>query len=301
MTVPEKLAPSLTRISAQISDRSGRTFEARNVNSVSGGCINTALIISDGGASYFVKLNAAHRLPMFEAEADGLHELAAANALRVPAPMCHGNDNAYSWLVLEHLAALGSRARPDWDQLGRGLADLHRRRHERYGWHRDNTLGSTDQVNTRSNSWIDFLRAHRIGFQLDLARRNGFEGELQAGGERLLDNMSAFFRDYVPDASLLHGDLWSGNIGFLDGGEAVIFDPAVYFGDREADIAMSELFGGFDRAFYSAYQSVWPLDKGFHTRKHLYNLYHLLNHLNLFGQGYLARCEATIGGLLARL
>lgn len=298
MIVADKLENSLHCISTQISDSTGRNFQAENVNRVAGGCINTTLIIDDGAASYFVKLNAAQCLPMFAAETDGLRELAAANTLRVPSPMCHGKDDVYSWLVLEHLPMPGSRDNADWKRLGRGLAMLHRHGHELYGWHRSNTIGSTEQVNTVSANWTDFVREHRIGFQLKLAAQNGYGGRLQARGERLLDQMSAFFREYVPEASLLHGDLWSGNIGFLGDGEPVIFDPAVYFGDRETDIAMSELFGGFDGTFYQAYQSEWPLDRGFHTRKHLYNLYHLLNHLNLFGQGYLAQCEATINRLL---
>jgi len=298
MIVADKLENSLQRISAQISDRTGRNFQAKNVNSVAGGCINTTLIIDDGAASYFVKLNAAQCLPMFAAETDGLRELAAANTLRVPSPMCHGKDDVYSWLVLEHLPMPGSRGNPDWKRLGRGLAMLHRHSHELYGWHRSNTIGSTEQVNTLSANWTDFMREHRIGFQLELAAQNGYGDRLQVRGERLLDQMATFFREYVPEASLLHGDLWSGNIGFLENGEPVMFDPAVYFGDRETDIAMSELFGGFAGTFYRAYQSEWPLDRGFHTRKHLYNLYHLLNHLNLFGRGYLAQCEATIDRLL---
>ena len=301
MIGPDKLKGSLRGISAQISDCTGRKFEALNVDNVSGGCINTALSIGDASATYFVKLNLAHCLSMFEAEADGLRELAATETLRVPSPLCHGNDDACSWLVIEHLATPGSQTRPDWNQLGRGLAAMHRHRHDLYGWHRNNTIGSTEQINNRSANWIEFLSENRIGYQLELAGRNGFGGRLQVRGERLLEEMGAFFSDYAPEASLLHGDLWSGNIGFLENGEAVIFDPAVYFGDREADIAMSELFGGFARAFYNAYQSEWPLDSGFHTRKHLYNLYHLLNHLNLFGRGYLAQCEATIDRLLAEL
>jgi fructosamine-3-kinase len=298
MIVPDKLEISLQRISAQISDRTGCNFRAKNVTSVAGGCINTTLIIGDGDATYFVKLNAAQCLPMFAAESDGLRELAAANTLRVPSTMCHGNDDDHSWLVLEHLTTLGSQSKPDWTQLGRGLAMLHRHSHEQYGWHHNNTIGSTEQVNTPSVNWIDFLREHRIGFQLELAARNGYCGRLQVRGEQLLDGIGTLFSGYIPEASLLHGDLWSGNIGFLENGEAVIFDPAVYFGDRETDIAMSELFGGFGGRFYRAYQSEWPLDSGFHTRKHLYNLYHLLNHLNLFGRGYLARCEETIDRLL---
>ena len=117
----------------------------------------------------------------------------------------------------------------------------------------------------------------------------------------MLDNLPHLFAGHVPAASLLHGDLWSGNVAFLENGQPVVFDPAVYYGDREADIAMSELFGGFPNAFYSAYEAQWPLDKGYASRKHMYNLYHLLNHLNLFGAGYLAQCQATIDSLVAQV
>ncbi len=291
----------LHRIGAQISEHTGRNFEAQTAKSVSGGCISTSMIIGDSAASYFVKFNAAQFLPMFTAEADGLRQLAAANALRVPSVLCHGNDNVTAWLVLEHLPMPGSQHTTDWEWLGRGLAMLHRVRQRRFGWHRNNSIGSTEQINNESSSWVDFLRENRIGFQLELALRNGVGGRLQARGERLLAGMENFFTDYQPQASLVHGDLWSGNIGFLENGEPVIFDPAVYFGDRETDIAMSELFGGFASDFYHAYQAEWPLDSGYHVRKHLYNLYHLLNHLNLFGQGYLAQCETALDRLVAEL
>lgn len=299
MTTPDRR--TLDRVDVQISECTGRTFKTTTVNAVAGGCINTTKIIGNGTTSYFIKLNSAQYLPMFEAEAEGLRELAAAKALRVPFPMCHGKDDGHAWLVLEHLVTLGSRTRPDWAALGHGLAMLHQHHRRLYGWHRDNTIGSTEQINTCSANWVDFLREHRIGFQLNLALRNGFGGRLQSRGERLLDEMANFFSAYAPKASLLHGDLWSGNAGFLDNGEPVIFDPAVYFGDRETDIAMSELFGGFPSAFYLAYESTWPLDSGFQTRRHLYNLYHLLNHLNLFGRSYLVQCDATIDRLLAEL
>ena len=301
MTLPDVQRQSLHRIDTQISECTGQAFESKTVDAVAGGCINTARIIGDGATHFFIKLNSAQYLPMFEAEAQGLRELAAVKALHVPSPVCHGKDDDHAWLVLDHLAILGSPAMPDWGALGQGLAMLHRHRQNRYGWHRDNTIGLTEQKNVCSANWVDFFREFRLRYQLDLALHNGFSGQLQSRGERLLGEMSAFFSTHTPEASLLHGDLWSGNSGFLGSGEPVIFDPAVYFGDRETDIAMTELFGGFAGSFYSAYESAWPLDSGFNVRKHLYNLYHLLNHLNLFGRGYLAQCEATIDGLLAEL
>lgn len=305
MPIPGRSAPVWKSISATVSACAERTFAAEYIRPVSGGCINNTVIIGNGDRSYFVKLNSALYADMFAAEADGLRELAGAHALRVPMPLGCGNDDDYAWLVLENLVLANSDQRraersPDWSQLGRGLALMHRRQQQRYGWYRDNTIGSTPQPNTCSDNWIEFVRDRRIGFQLDLATRNGYDNRLQSSGRQLLDNLPHFFAGYVPAASLLHGDLWSGNVAFLADGQPVVFDPAVYYGDRESDIAMTELFGGFPPAFYDAYQTEWPLERGHRARKHLYNLYHLLNHLNLFGAGYLAQCQATIDKLLAQ-
>ncbi|HLF24376.1 MAG TPA: fructosamine kinase family protein, partial [Burkholderiales bacterium] len=134
---------------------------------------------------------------------------------------------------------------------------------------------------------------------LDLAKRNGYAGKLQDAGEKLLARVAQFFAGYAPASSLLHGDLWSGNAAQDGAGAPVLFDPAVYYGDREADIAMTELFGGFSSSFYAAYRSTFPLDSGYTVRKNLYNLYHVLNHLNLFGGGYLRQAERMIDALLA--
>ncbi len=268
---------------------------------MSGGCINRSAVVNDGTTSYFVKVNAADTLQMFEAEEDGLRELARANALRVPAPVCSGSNEDYAWLALEYLGPMRSGTAAGWGKLGRGLAKMHQLSQPRFGWHRDNTIGSTPQVNTYTRDWTAFLRDQRIGYQLELAFRNGYRARLEARGEALLANLHHFFAGYTPQASLLHGDLWSGNAGFAANGSPVVFDPAVYYGDRETDIAMTELFGGFAPAFHHAYQATWPLDIGYASRKHLYNLYHLLNHLNLFGEGYLPECQTTIERLLAEL
>ena len=287
-----------TTIAADIAGTTGTVAELRQHGSVGGGCINQAQRIEYGDTVYFVKLNTAGQLDMFAAEAEGLNEMRRCEALRIPAPVCWGEDGQSAWLVMENLE-LGGRG--DAAALGEGLASMHRITRERFGWHRGNTIGSTPQMNTPHDDWIDFYREHRLRFQLELAARHGCGSRLLSRGERLLDEFHVLFNDYSPAASLLHGDLWSGNIAFFGNGEPVVFDPAVYYGDRETDVAMTELFGGFAPEFYSAYQAQWPLEKGYPSRKHLYNLYHLLNHLNLFGDGYLAQCQATIDGLLAQV
>jgi fructosamine-3-kinase len=201
-------------------------------------------------------------------------------------------------LVLEYLELDGSDARAA-DSLGEGLARQHRTTQSEFGWERDNTIGSTPQINAPHGDWVTFYRDHRLRFQLGLAARAGYGGTLQRLGEELAAGMAAFFTDYRPLASLLHGDLWGGNQAVTRQGEPVVFDPAVYFGDREADIAMTELFGGFDARFYAAYRAAWPLDAGYGVRKQLYNLYHVLNHLNLFGGGYGGQAERLMRALLA--
>jgi fructosamine-3-kinase len=260
-----------------------------------GGCINRARRLECDGAAYFVKLNQAALLPMFEAEAEGLRALAAAGSLRVPQPVCAGQAGDTAWLVLEYLELGGQGSLV---ALGEGLATLHRAPQPRFGWHLDNTIGSTPQPNAESDDWISFWRERRLGFQLELAARNGFGGRLQALGAQLLERFPALFEDYQPVPSLLHGDLWSGNYSFTRAGEPVIFDPAPYCGDREADLAMTELFGGFGPGFHAAYHRAWPLDPGYGRRKTLYNLYHILNHANLFGGGYATQAQGMMERLL---
>ncbi len=169
------------------------------------------------------------------------------------------------------------------------------------GYISGNTIGSTPQYNQRDNDWVHFWQQQRLGSQLQLAAANGYGGTLQTQGEQLLARLGEFFCDYRPQASLLHGDLWGGNAAADAKGQPVLFDPACYYGDREADIAMTELFGGFGSDFYAAYQAEFPLDAGYKTRKTLYNLYHIINHVNLFGSGYLSQANAMLGKLLAEL
>jgi protein-ribulosamine 3-kinase len=285
-------------IEAAIGKATGAPFAIESRSAAGGGCVNEAYTIRGRGRAYFVKINAPDKSEMFSAEAAGLHEIARTKTVRVPEPVCHGASPAACWLVLEHL-----ELRPGTDgsmrELGRMLAGMHRVTAREHGWKRDNTIGATPQVNTRSSDWIEFWREQRLGFQLRLAALKGPGGRLVADGNRLLEKLPAFFPGHEPVPSLLHGDLWSGNAAASAGGEPVIFDPAVYYGDREADFAMTELFGGFPPAFYGAYRAEYPLDAGYATRKDLYNLYHVLNHLNLFGGGYRAQAERMIAQLLA--
>jgi protein-ribulosamine 3-kinase len=286
-------------VAASIAAATGSAFRISGCTAVRGGCINQGYRITGGGAVYFVKLNRAGRRTMFDAEADGLRALAATDTVRVPRPLCSGEDERHCWLVLEHLDLQAANAAA-MAALGRQLAALHRAGAERFGWHCDNTIGATQQLNRWNASWIDFWRTMRLGFQLELAGRNGHRGALQRRGEALLARLEALLT-HAPAPSLLHGDLWGGNAAATAAGEPVVFDPACYFGDREVDIAMTELFGGFAPAFYAAYRDAWQLDAGYPVRCGLYNLYHVLNHLNLFGGRYRAQAEEMIERLLSEV
>jgi protein-ribulosamine 3-kinase len=288
--------PDWIKISKHISAAAHTSFNACDSQRLRGS-ISTVWRIGDDLSHFFVKLNSPQREEdMFAAEYAGLLELHKAGAIRVPQPVCYGQTAEHSYLVTEYLpltAPLDSR------RMGQQLAQLHRCTAVHYGWQRDNTLGTTPQPNTQCANWLTFWRDQRLQHQFKLAATNGYHGDLQRLSERLLTDLSVFFRDHAPSASLLHGDLWSGNAAALPDGTPVIFDPAVYYGDRETDLAMTELFGGFDADFYAAYREHWPLADGYAVRKNLYNLYHILNHLNLFGGAYLRQAENLLKQLLA--
>jgi fructosamine-3-kinase len=288
--------PVWDEVARAIGEATGRPFMLDRRRGAGGGCINAAHVLEGGGQRYFVKLNDASRLDMFEAEAEGLTEILNSHSIRVPQPLAHGRSGGEAFLVLEYIE-LGGRGSPE--RLGRELAAMHRTTVQRFGWHRDNTIGATPQPNAWNAEWTEFWRERRLRFQLDLAVKNGAGRGLRDKGERLLDALPLLLGSHHPPPSLLHGDLWGGNHGFSADGDPVIFDPAVYFGDRETDLAMTELFGGFSAAFYAAYREAWPLDPAYGTRKVLYNLYHVLNHYNLFGGGYRHQAEGMMDRLLA--
>jgi len=276
----------------------GRAVASRPGPAVFGGSINECFHWATDAGPVFVKCCPLERRWILESERDGLQRLRQAGSVRVPAVLAEGESGRKAFLVLEWMdlapVAVTAQAR-----LGRELARLHGVTGPAFGLERDNAIGATAQQNAFIERWPAFWRERRLGFQLDLAARNGHAGRLQDRGRRLAETVELFFHGYEPRPSLLHGDLWGGNCAQLADGEPVVFDPAVYYGDREADVAMTQLFGGFGRAFHSAYDAEFPLDAGAPSRRDLYNLYHVLNHLNLFGGGYRARAESMIDRLLA--
>jgi protein-ribulosamine 3-kinase len=291
---------SLAGVATQIGAALGISLSPQPARRAHGGCINESFRWESASGPLFVKLAAASQLSMLEAEAEGLRELASADAVRVPRALAVGATPNHAWLALEWLD-FGPGSGSTQPLLGRQLAHQHRKLSDRFGWKIDNTIGSTPQLNAWSTDWPTFFRERRLRYQLDLARRNGHGGRLQDRGAELLDRMHLFFTTHAPDASLLHGDLWGGNAGADSSGAPVIFDPAVYYGDREADLAMTRLFGGFGARFHTAYEAEWPLPDGAAERVELYNLYHILNHLNLFGAGYLSQAQGLIERLLAHV
>lgn len=261
-----------------------RSLQIERSARVTGGCIHECYRVSIEGKDWFVKVNAARFEDAFAAEADGLGGLREAG-YRAPLPRSHGVAAGRAYLLMEFLDLKG---RVDFPALGRMLAQAHRRAGPGFGWDRDNYIGATSQANGWCDDWAQFWSERRMKPQLALARSNGFP---------LPEVPMQVLRGHSPHPSLLHGDLWSGNVSFTPQGP-VVFDPAAYYGDREADLAMTELFGGFPREFYDAYEQAFPLPAGYERRKILYNLYHLLNHLNLFGRSYLGQVEETLGLLL---
>jgi len=287
-------------ISRQVHIASGTILATDTARPVGGGCINATYALTGhqngNRQTFFIKTNTADNLSMFEAEAEGLYALIDSHSLRVPSPICSGIAGEDAYLVMEHIAL---QSTGDDTQQGSGLAAMHQTQRPQFGWHRHNTIGSTPQLNHSTGNWVTFWAEQRLGTQLELAGQNGAKRALLNRGERLQTALTAFFTHYQPVPSLLHGDLWSGNAAFDTQGQPVIFDPAVYYGDRETDLAMTELFGGFSPTFYAAYNAAWPLDTGYATRKTLYNLYHILNHFNLFGGGYESQALGMIDRLLS--
>lgn len=283
-------------IESEISKNTNTPFTVINHQSVSGGCINQAYKIKGKNKSYFVKLNQPSFVEMFTAEALGLQQIYETNTIRVPQPICYGVAQKNSYIVLEWLD-LSRGNNQSWLEMGRQLALLHKNsKSQKFGWDRNNTIGSTPQINTWCDNWADFFADHRIGYQLRLANRRG--GNF-SDVDKIVTSIREILSRIEPKPCLIHGDLWSGNASCTVDNEPVILDPATYYGDREADIAMTELFGGFPAAFYQGYNQQWQLDSGYQQRKTIYNLYHILNHFNLFGSGYASQAKSMIRQILS--
>jgi protein-ribulosamine 3-kinase len=287
-------------IGRELTRLTGSACASRPERRVGGGNISECYRWESRAGALFVKLAAAAGGTALAAEAAGLEELARTHSVRVPRVLAIGQADTVPLLALEWLEP-GPRSSQSERLLGEGLAALHRVTAPRYGWDRDNTIGSTPQPNTWMPDWTGFFRERRLRPQLERALAGGYARLLAAAGERLIEALPLLLAGHHPAASLLHGDLWGGNWFASRGGEPVMFDVAVYYGDAETDLAMTRLFGGFGPAFYGAYEALHPSRVGAAQRRELYNLYHVLNHANLFGGGYAAQARSMIDALLAQL
>ena len=267
----------------------GESRQVAKKSPISGGDINDAYALTlDDGMILFMKTNAVNSLANFRAEAAGLEEIRKTGAIGVPKVLGLGTDQGFSFLLLEYIRGSG-RIRNYWETFAGQLADMHRAdvsEGREYGFSEDNWIGARKQINTPHSEWIPFFRDCRLAPQLQAARKY-FSGEDLDRAESILANLDRFLVE-PEKPSLVHGDLWSGNMITGDDGKGWLIDPAVYYGHPEVDIAMTELFGGFPRSFYEAYKEAGMMQPGYEDRRDLYNLYQLLNHLNMFGRGYLS-------------
>ena len=283
----------------QIAAASGINCGARSITPIGGGCSHSAFLLTGGVHPVFVKIAQHHLIESLQSEASGLMQLRQTNTIRVPDLYCTGISGDHSFIAMQGIE-FGAAKAHSYTLLGEQLAALHQHQSPTFGTTHDNYIGTTPQINTRSNNWFSFWRKHRLGYQLQLAKQNGASLSLIDDGYRLGASMEALFAT-SPVASCLHGDLWQGNWGFDKQGQPLIFDPAHYYGDRETDIAMTHLFGTAQSAFYTAYQHHYPMSGNYRQRQIFYNIYHILNHYNLFGGRYLDQAQIMIQKLLADL
>jgi len=288
-------------IATLIGRISRRVVDIRSLVPVAGGSIQPTFVatLADGGR-FFVKVGTSEQRARLRAEARGLAALRETLAVRVPQTWLVGGEGRYYFLMLEYLD-LHAGEPVAHARLGRELAALHGHTAPSFGFERDNYIGATLQPNRQLPSWPEFWREQRLLPQLRLAQKEADARPWLEEGYHLAESLHGFFGAYEPRPSLLHGDLWPGNASFLDDGAPVLYDPAVYYGDREAELAMTEMFGGFPPSFQAAYREAWPLDAGYAVRKGLYKLYHLLNHYNLFGASYAEAVRAQIAALRAEI
>ena len=291
------------KIKARIEEKLGSKI--KSLSSLSGGCISDAFKVSTlDGSNYFLKYNPSTSNDMFIKEANGLKELSKANAIRIPEVLSFDGD----FILLEYIltgnknlpaAKLRQAGKNFFEEFGRSFAKLHKHTSESFGFYEDNYIGSNPQKNipdeNEKSSWVNFYFKKRILYQLQLAEQLGNSTpELRKGITKLENKIQDIIGDTQDKPSLLHGDLWGGNYMVDENGDAVLIDPAVYYGHREADLGMTKLFGGFSSEFYHAYNETFPIEDGYEYRENIYKLYHVLNHLNLFGGGYYSQALSII-------
>ncbi len=275
--ISKRLGGELTEIASRSRSASGPTCR-----------------ITCGGTRYFVKF--CPNRDILAAEWNGLAELFNAGAIRVPRPILYATFEFTSALVSEYIELTGRQS--NYPRFAADLSALHSHTGPCYGWQCDNYIGRTPQINSQCGSWREFFLEFRLNIQLVMARRNGYSGALRSLGGKVLNAADRILSYHQPRPSLLHGDLWSGNFGFDGSGTPVIFDPAVYYGDAETDLAMTRLFGAPPDSFYASYHRLNPPPDGWQLRADLYNLYHILNHLNIFGSAYLGQAERLMKSIL---
>lgn len=286
-------------VSSVLLEEFGESLKSIKVPS-SRGCINEVYCYETDKRRFFVKINQKQSAGAFSAEFQGLESLRATRTIRVPQPYCFGDfPGGGAYLIMEYIPMkrIGLEA---LEKLGSQLGGLHALKKEnRFGFHMDNTIGGTPQRNDWSFDWVRFFSFHRLKHQLDLVDNILEDPAIRDSGNELLDILPKFFEGIEISPSLLHGDLWSGNVGMDEEGLPVVYDPAVYYGHSEAELSIMEMFGGFPERFYTAYRRFLPKQEGEEERVLLYKLYHYLNHLNLFGSSYYSQSLSIIKTLIS--
>ncbi|WP_375753958.1 fructosamine kinase family protein [Vibrio sp. HN007] len=278
-------------ISQQLSDTLMFTFQIREKQKLEGGGVSECYMISDGEQRYFVKTQSKENFPIFEAEAEGIKELRLSDTVSLPELVLFGQCKEHAFIVLNYLATKPLEDRNRSYEFGVQLAKLHQWGEQKeYGFDQDNYIGLTLQPNTWTKKWSRFFSEQRIGWQLQLLNEKGIQfGDI----DTIVSGINEKLSNHHPKPSLIHGDLWHGNSSNTAFGP-LCYDPACYWGDHECDIAMTELFGGFQPEFYQGYESIFPLSYEYEKRKDIYNLYHILNHCNMFGGHYLEEAKQYI-------
>ncbi len=297
--------PATTDIEQDLAQTLGQDLCLESWQVVSGGSIHQAYhVMSQDKQQFFIKINQANKAHTLTAEAQGLtalqHALDNDNPLRIPQVITQNSNTTHAWLILEYIP-FGRSDNTVQSKLGQGLAMLHQHTAPQFGFDADNVIGASLQTNTWTDDWLSFWAEQRLGTQFKLAAQHGFYSSIQDEAKQLLAHLPTLLKGHKPKPALLHGDLWGGNAAADNQGNPIIFDPAVYNGDRMCDIAMTKLFGGFSAEFYAAYNDVYPLTEHEKQLQNLYNLYHILNHANLFGGGYISQSQSMMQQLVHRV